>query len=170
MEELMKDPAAVSALSQKIAQFINASQQPPLPAEVQRRVHALKNLQVDFLKVESEFYKEVQLLEVKYMRQYQPLLDKRRDIVSGVHEPTDEECQWAEDDSMEGKERKEAEASSSPVTGIPEFWFTALKNTDIFTDWVKEHDEPALRHLTDIKVVYPSTSGLEFGLEFYLSE
>lgn len=26
--------------------------------------------------VESEFYKEVQLLEVKYMKQYQPILDK----------------------------------------------------------------------------------------------
>ena len=33
VEELMKDPAAVSALSQKIAQFINASQQPPLVRE-----------------------------------------------------------------------------------------------------------------------------------------
>ena len=27
-------------------------------------------------KVESEFYKEVQLLEVKYMKQYQPILDQ----------------------------------------------------------------------------------------------
>lgn len=39
-------------------------------------MHALKNLQVEFLKVESEFYREVQLLEAKYMKQYQPLLDK----------------------------------------------------------------------------------------------
>ena len=56
------------------------------------------------------------------MKQYQPLLDKvrggcspaslpltldfspqRRDVVSGVYEPTDEECQWAEEESAEGK-------------------------------------------------------------------
>lgn len=92
---------------------------------------------------------------------------QRKGILTGTHEPTDEECQWAEEDSpgdkgqsnnIEGKglradvkdggatvtgvyivtstEKKDGE-SSSPATGIPEFWLTAMKNTDIFADWVK---------------------------------
>ena len=32
---------------------------------------------------------------------------------------------------------KKAEEGSAPVTGIPDFWLTAIKNTDIFADWVK---------------------------------
>ena len=69
------------------------------------------------LQVESEFYKEVQLLEVKYMQQYQPILEKvmlcvtvqlslsdqRRKIVTGEYEPTDEECQWTEETEDKGQ-------------------------------------------------------------------
>ena len=32
---------------------------------------------------------------------------------------------------------KEASAEGGPVSGIPEFWLTALKNTDIFADMIK---------------------------------
>ena len=38
---------------------------------------------------------------------------------------------------------EEGGASSSPATGIPEFWLTAMKNTDIFSDWIKVGGERA---------------------------
>ena len=33
--------------------------------------------------------------------------------------------------------KAEAEGSSSPATGIPEFWLISMKNADIFSDWIK---------------------------------
>ena len=48
---------------------------------VKRRVHALKNIQVDLLKLEAQFYQEVQKLEAKYQTLYQPLMDKVSDSV-----------------------------------------------------------------------------------------
>ena len=38
-------------------------------------------------------------------------------------------------------EKETGDASSSPATGIPDFWLTSLKNTDIFADWVKVYSE-----------------------------
>lgn len=60
--------------------------------------------------------------------------------------------------------------------GIPDYWLTALKNTDVFGDIImvslcgscvntdehllQEHDEPILKHLTDIKLLYGDNSGM----------
>ncbi|KAK7891725.1 hypothetical protein WMY93_023688 [Mugilogobius chulae] len=68
-----------------------------LPKAVKRRVHALKRLQVQCANIEAKFYEEVHELERKYSALYQPLFDKRRDIVTGTVEPTDEECEWQSD-------------------------------------------------------------------------
>ncbi|XP_028263734.1 nucleosome assembly protein 1-like 4a isoform X2 [Parambassis ranga] len=68
-----------------------------LPKVVKRRVHALKRLQVQCANIEAKFYEEVHELERKYAALYQPLFDKRRDIVTGTVEPTDEECEWHSD-------------------------------------------------------------------------
>lgn len=168
IQQLMGDESAVSALSEKIAEFINSPQPLDLPPEVLRRVNALKNIQMDFLKLESEFYREVQVLEAKYMTQYQPLLDKRKDIVTGSYEPTEEESQWSDENDTEDKE-KSPSSSESPATGIPDFWLTAMKRTDLFDEWIKEHDEPVLKKLTDIKVVYADKSGMNFSLEFHFA-
>ena len=37
-----------------------------MPTEVKNRVRCLKNIQVDLLKLESQFYQEVQKLEAKF--------------------------------------------------------------------------------------------------------
>ena len=47
-----------------------------LPPAIQRKVKALKNVQLDVTKLEADFYKEVQRLEAKYQALYQPLFDK----------------------------------------------------------------------------------------------
>ncbi len=47
-----------------------------LSRPVKRRVRALKSLQYEFTKLETEFYREVQQLEAKYSAKYQPLFDK----------------------------------------------------------------------------------------------
>ena len=47
-----------------------------MPTEVKNRVRCLKNIQVDLLNLESQFYQEVQKLEAKFQTLYQPLLNK----------------------------------------------------------------------------------------------
>uniref|UniRef100_A0A915M6E9 Nucleosome assembly protein n=2 Tax=Meloidogyne javanica TaxID=6303 RepID=A0A915M6E9_MELJA len=63
-----------------------------LSRPVIKRVRALKKLQLESLQVETQFYQKVYELE----KQFQPLFDavnaKRREIVAGEHEPTDEEA------------------------------------------------------------------------------
>jgi len=67
-----------------------------LPEPVQRRVNALKNLQLENLKLEAKFYEEIYQLERKYLNLYQPSHDKRSRIISGEYEPTEKESEWTE--------------------------------------------------------------------------
>ena len=47
-----------------------------LPADVVRRVNALRNLQVEHHKIEAGFFEEVHALECRYLSKYQPLYEK----------------------------------------------------------------------------------------------
>uniref|UniRef100_A0A8C1L1Y5 Nucleosome assembly protein 1-like 4b n=1 Tax=Cyprinus carpio TaxID=7962 RepID=A0A8C1L1Y5_CYPCA len=97
-DQAMQNPQALAALQDKIDNVSHsASIMDSLPKSVKRRVNALKNLQVNSTHIEAKFYKEVHELERKYSALYQPLFDKRRNIVSGEVEPTDEECEWQSD-------------------------------------------------------------------------
>ena len=51
-----------------------------LPKSIKRRVHALKNLQVESTTLEAKFYEEVHELERKYAALYRPLFDKVRQL------------------------------------------------------------------------------------------
>lgn len=73
------------------------------PPEVRRRIKALKRLQLQTQELEAHFYLEVQQLEAKYQKLYQPLYDRRRDIITGSHEPTDEEAHWSEEEDEDGE-------------------------------------------------------------------
>jgi len=35
---------------------------------------------------------------------------------------------------------------------------------------IKEHDEPVLQHLIDIKIVYLDKTGMDFRIEFHFSD
>ena len=60
----------------------------------ERRLNALKNNQLRILDIESNYYEELQKLNKKFACSYEPLFDERERIVSGEHEPTDEESVW----------------------------------------------------------------------------
>jgi len=40
------------------------------------------------------------------------------------------------------------------VKGIPDFWLTIFKNTDMLSEMVQDHDEPVLKKLKDIQIKY----------------
>ncbi|CAG5958269.1 unnamed protein product [Menidia menidia] len=151
-----------------------------LPKVVKRRVHALKRLQVQCANIEAKFYEEVHELERKYAALYQPLFDKRREIVTGAVEPTDEECEWNSDRdeeeelaeevkekaAIEDAKKEEATPEEDPK-GIPEFWLTIFKSVDMLSDMLQEHDEPILKHLKDIQVKFSEPGQpMSFTLEF----
>lgn len=154
-----------------------------LPPIVRKRVKALKKLQFSSFETESKFYEEVHLLECKFAERYAALFEKREKIVNGKVEPTDEECDWPsddEDEEEEGAESKpkaiadapkgegddEKKAEEEKLVGIPEFWLTILKNVEMLSEMIEDHDEKILTHLRDIHVTFASVEPYGFTLHF----
>ncbi|XP_004592808.2 nucleosome assembly protein 1-like 2 [Ochotona princeps] len=65
-----------------------------LPVKVKYRVLALKKLQTRAANLESKFLREFHDIERKFAEMYQPLLEKRRQIINAIYEPTEEECEY----------------------------------------------------------------------------
>ncbi|XP_044581271.1 nucleosome assembly protein 1-like 1 isoform X1 [Cotesia glomerata] len=173
---IMNRPDLLAALQNRF-QIANVIQN--LPAPVKRRVKALKQLQLAQVNIEAKFYEEVHALECKYNKMCAELHDKRSNIVSGIYEPTDEEAVWETDNEEddiandikekvkieEVKDKDEKETDN--VKGIPDFWLTIFKNVAMLDEMVQEHDEPILKHLYDIKVIFLESDPMGFILEFH---
>lgn len=156
-----------------------------LPTEVIKRINALKNIQVSMIDIETNFYDELHKLECKYAHMMEPLLNQREKIVNGQYEPTEAECEWHVDDLTGSKQlaladefknkakisEAESEKSATELAkGVPEFWLQAMKNTDIIGETIQEHDEPILKHLTDVRVRLHDAKPYGYTLEFYFSQ
>ncbi|KAL6425948.1 nucleosome assembly protein 1-like 1 isoform X3 [Cataglyphis hispanica] len=154
-----------------------------LPAPVKRRIKALKQLQLVTTNIEAKFYEEVHALECEYYKMCAPLYQKRSEIVSGTYEPTDEQCVWESDDDEEtlnnymkekakiegNTENKDETENEDDTKGIPDFWLTIFKNVGTLADMVQEHDEPILKHLSDVKVKFLESNPMGFVLEFHFT-
>lgn len=211
--QLFQNPEMLAAVQQGLNRLVGQASGyiESLPKSVQRRIKALKNIQVECTKLEGKFYEEVHALECKYAEKFKPFYDKRRTICNGHYEPTEEECQWESDEEDEEDEEKDEndeankdvsklsddleekakiktedgveteELPADDSKGIPEFWLTAMKNVEIIQEMIQEHDEPILKHLTDIRVIftgpesapdstqYPQPTPMGFVLEFHFS-
>ncbi|EDW57039.1 nucleosome assembly protein 1-like 1 [Drosophila sechellia] len=148
-----------------------------LPAPVQNRIVFLKNLQLQHLNIEAQFFEDVYKLEQKYQVQYQPLFDKRREIIEGKVDPAEEKPQWKEpetstDNEADAEHFREALSSLKSIPkdakGIPGFWLTVFRNTAIMSEMVQPHDEPAIRKLIDISIKYDN--GHSYTLEFHFDK
>lgn len=174
--DLMKSPAFLStAIRRQLLQEMLKA----LPKPVQNRVNALRNIELERLNLEAKFYEEVYELERKYQDLYQPLHDKRRNIVTGGYEPNNKESEWtyenpddesnSEIQNVTRELRKNLKINyQDDVKGIPDFWLTIFRNTELLSTMVQATDEAALKSLTDIKIVYvqePMSYTLEFHFE-----
>lgn len=148
----------------------------PLPAAVQRRINGLKFLQSKHTELEGKFQEEVLALEKKYLELYRPYYDKRAQVVAGKYEPTEEEVaigakvdEDSEDEQEPAAEKiEEDKEDEENVTGIPEFWLTALKTHPQIGETISDEDCDALKHLVDIRMTYLEKPG--FRIEFEFSE
>jgi nucleosome assembly protein 1-like 1 len=126
--------------------------------------------------LEAEFQEEVLLLEKKYFAKFTPLYEKRAKIVNGAAEPTDAEVKDGEEDEEKDVTKSEAdgtakqEESSEPVSGIPEFWLSAMKNQVSLAEMITDRDEAALKHLTDVRMEYLDKPGFRLIFEFCENE
>jgi nucleosome assembly protein 1-like 1 len=143
-----------------------------LPTPVRRRVAGLKGVQRDHSKLEAEFQEEVLQLEKKYFEKFTPLYQKRAAIVNGTAEPTEDEIKAGEEDEEdEDKDEEEAavkpeETTTDAITGIPEFWLSAMKNQISLAEMITDRDEAALKHLTDVRMEYLDKPGFRLIFEF----
>lgn len=141
-----------------------------LPVSVRRRVAGLKGIQKEHSKLESQFQEEVLELEKKYFAKFTPLYQKRATIVNGSVEPTDGEVDAGkgegELEAKEGEEEKKTEDKQAAMSGIPEFWLSAMKNQISLAEMVTDKDEEALKHLTDIRMEYLDRPGFRLIFEF----
>lgn len=172
-ESILSNPSYFSATMKRM---LLRNMVKNLPENARKRVKALKNLQLEFLRHECEFFAEVYQLERKYQEKYQSIADKRKTIISGEYEPSESESQFAsdneevEDEEEQAMQEKLSKLKSLPqydkdVKGIPDFWLTIFRNTDLLSDMVQPHDEPLLKQLTDIKIKYDED--LSYTLEFH---
>ncbi len=115
--QVMNNPEVLAAMQSKLAGMVGlpSGYYDSLPVAVKRRVKALKNLQIEKLKIESEFYRKVHELEVEFGSKYEPLYKKRTEIVNGVYEPNDEECNYPSDSEDDEEDNKLSEEVKEKV-------------------------------------------------------
>lgn len=147
-----------------------------LPPKLQDRITVLKNIQLEHLKLEAQFFEEVYQLEKKYQEKYQVLFEKRKTIVTGEVDPPKEDPKWKVDPEEENTEDmpdfskllKKVKDIPEDTKGIPNFWLTIFRNTEILSEMVQEHDEPVLQKLTDITIKYDDEHS--YTLEFHFDK
>uniref|UniRef100_A0A2K6AKM9 Nucleosome assembly protein 1 like 4 n=1 Tax=Mandrillus leucophaeus TaxID=9568 RepID=A0A2K6AKM9_MANLE len=125
MDQVMQNPGVVAAFQERLdnAPHTPSSYMETLPKAVNRRINALKQIQVRCAHIEAKFYEEVHDLGRKYTALYQPLFIKRKELITGDVEPTsDMESEW----HSENEEEEKLAGDLNPK-GIPEFWFTIFR-------------------------------------------
>jgi nucleosome assembly protein 1-like 1 len=167
-----KDPRLVSLIQGRLGSLVGRSSGyiESLPTEVKRRVSGLKGIQKDHSKLEAEFQEEVLQLEKKYFAKFTPLYEQRSSIINGKNEPTESQIEAGEEDEEEEegaaiKEDQPAE-SAEKVSGIPEFWLSAMKNQISLAEMITDRDEGALKALVDIRMEYLDKPGFRLIFEF----
>lgn len=154
-----------------------------LPKDVRNRITGLMGVQSKHTELETKFHEEVLALEKKYAKLYEPLYERRAELVAGKSEPSSEEVEAGKKVEAEDKEDEEEETSKieevkeegkeetsdEKTTGIPEFWLTALKNHPRISELITERDEVPLRALIDVRMSYLEENP-GFRLSFHFAE
>ncbi|RWS27827.1 nucleosome assembly protein 1-like 4 isoform X2 [Leptotrombidium deliense] len=144
-------------------------------SDLSRRVQALKQLQLKLFKLNAEMEADIQKLRVKYADLAEPFFEKRYQIITGKHEPTDGECELVTPgvlgrfDRLKKKIFVPAIDTCKKNKCVPNFWLTVLKNNDFCDALIQKRDELALQSLKDIRVVTKRKS-FDFTVEFHFSE
>lgn len=175
---LANNPVLLSMIQGKLGDLVGKQSGyiDNLSKPVKNRVYGLKSLQLNQMKLEAQFQKELLELEKKFFAKYQPLYVKRKQIINGELEPTVEEIEEGQQleeeekgiDKEDGEEEEEEEEDDEEEDeqGIPGFWLTALENLSTVSETITDRDSEVLSNLIDIRMEYLSTPGFQLIFEF----
>ncbi|ESK93400.1 nucleosome assembly protein [Moniliophthora roreri MCA 2997] len=169
-QELSKEQAAMLGMVQgRLASLIGKSSGyiESLPVEVKRSIEALKGVQVKQNELHNQYKRECLDLEQKYLELARPLYERRHAIITGAAEPTAEEIEEGEKQSL--KDDEEYTPLPKDISGpseIPEFWLTALRNHVGISDLITDRDAGALKHLNDVRLSYLDKGKPGFKIDF----
>ncbi|KAF9269759.1 NAP-domain-containing protein [Marasmius fiardii PR-910] len=172
-QEVTKEQAALLGMVQgRLASLIGKSSGyiESLPVEVKRSIEALKGVQVKQNKLHDQYKRECLALEQKYLQLAQPLYERRHAIISGSAEPTTEEVEDGEKQSLE--DDKDYTPLPKDISGpheIPEFWLTALRNHVGISELITDRDAGALKYLKDVRLSYLEEGKPAFKISFHFS-
>lgn len=153
-----------------------------LPMDVRKRLRALRKLQMQSSAVEMELHRKEFELEKEFQAKHQEIFKKRFEIITGIYEPNDEECDMPDPEILNQIDRS-AEISAKQqdddkvgnaskdnrTTGVPQFWFHILHSNPSFDYLIDKDDELILKHLIDIRTTYKLEPHFSFTLEFEFS-
>jgi len=194
-----KDSGLVPHMQKKLNSLIGKTSGyfESLSAPVQNRIKGLKSLHYQKAEIDKQYKKELAELEAKFDKLIDPLYERRKKIVTGVEEPTEEELKQAalqeaeatkEEESEEKKgekkeqkeetkkEEKEEETKEQveDVKGVPNFWLCAMQHHGDFAESITKQDEKAMKYLVDIRSkplpLEEGRSDSSFLLEFEFNE
>ncbi|EPQ52311.1 NAP-domain-containing protein [Gloeophyllum trabeum ATCC 11539] len=146
-----------------------------LPVDVKRAIQGLRGLQVAQVGIRKIFQKEVLALERKYSKDLNALYQRRKQVLLGKIGVSKEEIILGEVESLKEDEEYRTlpplpeGATTAPRARVPMFWLRVLKGHPDIEKMIQEKDEPALQHLTDITVSYPTTPSPSFSIHFRFS-
>lgn len=126
--------------------FSTQEQPEASPVPNTRLVLALKKLSIERIRKEVEMHKKVFELEKEFQEELKVFDEKRRRIIDGSYNPTDEECKY--------EYEEDAVVEESSEKGIPDFWPRIFSNLDIINEMIQEHDSDLINHIVDIRCVH----------------
>ncbi|EIM91794.1 NAP-domain-containing protein [Stereum hirsutum FP-91666 SS1] len=132
-----------------------------LPDEVKKSVEALKGVQSKQNELQNQYKRECLELEKKYLELQKPLYERRHALISGSAQPTEEELERGNQQSLKDDPDHVALDASTTAAPIPEFWLTALRNHVGLAEIITDRDAGALKHLTDISIEYLTAEASE---------
>jgi len=153
--------------------FLPRPEMSQLPAVIKGRINALKNLQLNTIKAESEYYQQIKQLDIKFQPKYDEINQQRAKVINGNYEPSGAESEWhsepENDEDSEGLSEKVHPDYPEGVKGIPKFWLHVFKNAneEVLMGFIEPHDEEVLTYMTDVTVSL-RTDG--FKLHFHFKE
>lgn len=178
-KQLANNPALMSMIQGKLGSLVGqqSGYVEGLPKKVKQRVFGLKAVQQQQLKLEADFQKELLNLEKKFFKLYEPLYERRKEIVNGDEEPTTAEIEEGEaleeqdeDEEDEEEEDEDDEDDDDIEGGVPGFWLTAMENLSTVSETITERDSEVLHFVKDIRMEYLETPGFELIFEFNENE
>uniref|UniRef100_A0A7R9WWE8 Nucleosome assembly protein n=1 Tax=Craspedostauros australis TaxID=1486917 RepID=A0A7R9WWE8_9STRA len=125
-----------------------------LPPAVMARIAKLKEFEAERTRIVEEYRKERAQLEQKYQGLYQPLYDKRQQVVHGDM-----------DVAMDAADKDDDEEDDEDMVGVPHFWLGALSNMGPMAETMGEGDIELLEQLQNIECD-DHAEGTGFTLKF----